>query len=746
MVITKTFSKKIIITTIFLLSLIPLFKSSSEDLKWQNYTSFKEVRHMRFIQDTLFLATSGGILAISDFNEPGKEYINLDGLGTNDITDIIEDASGKKWATGFGRLIRFEESDTKQFLFFNIDDKLIPLYRVMDDGNYLWVGTGIGLVLFSKNIDGGQIQDSYQLFDNLNPSPAVYDIFLKNDSIWIATSNGLAVASKTDLSLLKSPTSWRGFNLGKYPELGMDTTINIVSLDSQIFISTTKGVFRLDIDTLSGDTSFIPISIGTDIVVNNISKIHDTLFVFYDDDFKGGMGFILDSTFYTLSINGLPSAPQIGFKDGSNWWVAVVNGGVYNNASGTFQEYLYTGLPDNDISDITVNKEGIITAGFRVKAAATFENNIWHKYNFWIRGGITNIITDSTDRTWIGTLGNGLWLADNGTLTNYDENNSPLRGNTDNPPTGATYVYIDGLVTDGNYLYAACYRALNNYPVVIADLNNLDNPASWDSIGIVNGLNNAFVVDIDCHNGQLAVATEFDGVYLCNVGDDPFHTNITCQHYVRENSLLISNSTRAVKFAPDGTLWVGTNFGLSRFDNGIDRFIDVNLPPDVSSFVTALEFDGRGNLWVGTKNGLVRFDAVTGNYETFNTLNSGIVANDITNITYDKFSGGLYISTTMGFSFTPSPIGRPTYNVANVKVFPNPFVIKNGNERLSFNIGKKGRVRIFNVAGEQIRDMPLQPWDGKNQKGETVASGVYLFVITDDDGNMGKGKILLIRQ
>ncbi|NOY87992.1 MAG: T9SS type A sorting domain-containing protein, partial [FCB group bacterium] len=88
----------------------------------------------------------------------------------------------------------------------------------------------------------------------------------------------------------------------------------------------------------------------------------------------------------------------------------------------------------------------------------------------------------------------------------------------------------------------------------------------------------------------------------------------------------------------------------------------------------------------------------------------------------------------------------PTYNVAQVKAFPNPFVIENGNEYLSFNVGKKGRVRIFNVAGEQIRDMPLQPWYGKNQKGETVAAGVYLFIITDNDGNMGKGKILLIRK
>ncbi|HWR83414.1 MAG TPA: hypothetical protein VN285_08930, partial [Candidatus Deferrimicrobium sp.] len=137
-----------------------------DDLNWQTLTSFKDVRRMRLIHDTLWVATSGGLLAVVDPASPGRQYTNVDGLGTVDLTDIIEDSGGQKWVTGHGRLIRFTPADSRQFLFQK-DNSLLALNCVTDDGDRLWVGTSIGLVLFSKTSDGGEIVDSYHLFGNL---------------------------------------------------------------------------------------------------------------------------------------------------------------------------------------------------------------------------------------------------------------------------------------------------------------------------------------------------------------------------------------------------------------------------------------------------------------------------------------------------------------------------------------------------------------------------------------------------
>jgi hypothetical protein len=536
-----------------------------------------------------------------------------------------------------------------------------------------------------------------------------------------------------------------GFDISGYGELLTDTIINVARYHSETYIATRRGIHRFEIDV---DTSFVSIPMGDEVTVHNMKVEHDSLFVYYQNSLGGHIGYLLDeTTVANLTATGLPSTPLLGAGDGNSRWVAVSDG-IYNDGgSGAYLEYAYTGIPANDISDITVNSEGMISAGFRVVTFASYYDSVWNEYNIWVRGGSTVLMTDSSDNLWMGTIGNGLWFYDGDTLKNYDENNSTMRGNIDNPPNGETFVIITGLATDGNFLYASCYRALNDYPEEFCDVSEVDNPASWDSIGVSNGLSDIYVASLDLYDGQLAVATEGNGVYICDVGSDPSGDNVACQHLTRENSLLISNSTQTLRYSPDGVLWVGTSFGLSRYDSGIDRFVDVSLPAEVSSNITSLAFDGRGNLWVGTIDGLVTRDAITGELEVYNTLNSGIVSDVVNSVSFDRFTGDVYIATNSGFSYLPSDIGQPVFDVQQVVAFPNPFIITDESDRLSFNFGAGGQVRIFNVAGELIRQTSVNlPWDGKNDKGKEVASGVYVFVITDDEGNVGKGKFLLVRR
>ena len=206
--IKKNMAAKILITILMSGLISSAFNVNVYGLEWVNRTSFKEVRRMRLINDTLFLATSGGILAVGNPNEPGREFLNTDGLGTTDITDIIVDNEDQKWVTGYGRLVKFNYENPVQYLFRDYDNDLLSLYSVVDESDHLWVGTDIGLVLFSKTLFGGQIQDSYTLFGDLNPDPSVLDITVIGDSIWLATSSGLAVADKSNPSLLKAPSSW----------------------------------------------------------------------------------------------------------------------------------------------------------------------------------------------------------------------------------------------------------------------------------------------------------------------------------------------------------------------------------------------------------------------------------------------------------------------------------------------------------------------------------------------------------
>ncbi|MFQ6008253.1 MAG: hypothetical protein ACE5K8_04800 [Candidatus Zixiibacteriota bacterium] len=730
----KDYSKTIRTITITCLILIISGFVHGERPEWETITSFRDVRKMCYLHDTLWVATSGGLLAITDPDSRGRTFDNLDGLGTVDITDIIEDADGQKWVTGFGRLIKFTEQSPKQFLFEK-DNNLLELRRVVDDGDNLWIGTNIGLVLFSKIVDGGQIQDSYGQFGNLNPNPVVNDIVLVDDTIWIATSSGLATADKTNPIQLKSPAAWTVYGIGDYPELGAENIVSVAWFEGAIFVATAKGMFRLD--QSPSDTSFTPLPIGEGQSFFDLKVENDTLFFYYD----GGMGFVKDSLPSSLSTIGLLSAPVTGSGTGAFRWVGLVVGGIYENSSGEFREYPYTGPPGNEVSDITVNKHGLITAGFTTRKAAQYDGETWTVYPYGFGDQTMNVISDSSGNIWIGTWGNGVWYITEDTVVNFDENNSTLRGHK--PWT--SFVIVEGLTTDGRYLFAACLNAINDYPVAIGDLNNLDSPFGWDSLGVEDGLTNELVKSIDCYGRSLAVGTLGGGVFVCHFGDDAFDASRRyCWHYTVDSGL-VSNNIRVVKYSLEGNLWVGTDRGLSRWD--LDRFVEVNPPEGFGPVITALEFDGRGNLWIGSeRTGLARVDGATGEAIVYTSKNSGLVSDVIMNLALHPTNGDLYIATPAGISVLRSGVARFTPSLEEIIAFPNPFVIRSDSDSLRFNFSKSGTVRLFTIAGELVAEFPVNtPWNGRNQKGEKVVSGVYLYILTDTDGNVGRGKVLVIR-
>ncbi len=742
MVQTKAIPFAFLTAVLFIVIAVPVFAAPPDDVEWTTLTSYRDVRHMRVINDTLYMATSGGILAVTETSAPGRKYNNLDGLGTVNITDIMRDTDGATWVTAFGRLVKITGGTFRQYLFFNADNQLFGLLTAVDEDDHLWVGTDIGLVLFSKTIDGGQIQDSYTLFGDLNPSPAVYDILLEGDSIWLATSAGLAVADKSLPLLMKSPANWTVFGAAGYPELGTDTVRRVVSFESEIYLATANGLFRLDRSPADTILTQMPIGQGRDFTDAHIEN--DSLFLFYN----GGMAVLKDGGITSLPTTGLPSSPRTGARLNGVRWTAAVSGGVFYQQTASFVEYPYTGAPGNVVSALAVNAIGDLTAGLTVDSAAQFVDSVWYALPIGVGARSTRVIADPSGNAWVGTFGNGLWLITDSNAVNYDETNSTLIGNSDDPPNGRRYVVIHGLATDGRFIYVACYRAVTGYPIAIGDLERLNDRSAWDSLGAEDGLNDIFVSTLDYHAGHIAVGTQTNGIYDCYLGPDPYdRRDDSCVHFTESNSLLLSDVINIVRFAPTGEIWAGTNFGLSRYDRGIDRFVDVPLPSGFGPDITALEFDGRGNAWIGSpNNGLLRRDVTTGELTHLTNLNSGLVANDISYLFFDTYTGDLYIGTGSGISVYPSAIATPTAAIDSVLAFPNPFVIRSDDDRLSFNYAATGTVTLFTVAGEKVTEFSVNTqWDGRNEAGTMVASGLYLFVLTGDNGDVARGKILVVR-
>jgi len=132
------------------------------------------------------------------------------------------------------------------------------------------------------------------------------------------------------------------------------------------------------------------------------------------------------------------------------------------------------------------------------------------------------------------------------------------------------------------------------------------------------------------------------------------------------------------------------------------------------------------------------------------------------NLSAVNISGGDYevIGVLGGGMILPA---GASVNLEDVKVYPNPYKPNSGSiydnnpivgDGIIFSgLTQKAKVQIFNIAGELVTEFEeedgdgIYVWDTRNKNGDKVASGVYIYFITnpDDKSQKIKGRIVIIR-
>jgi len=164
----------------------------------------------------------------------------------------------------------------------------------------------------------------------------------------------------------------------------------------------------------------------------------------------------------------------------------------------------------------------------------------------------------------------------------------------------------------------------------------------------------------------------------------------------------------------DGSIWMGTyTQGLRRLDVRTGEIVAYKYDPKVSGSLSnnqvhALSVDHTGTLWVGTQNGLDRFDRDAGKFTTFGERD-GLPNNAVEGILEDA-AGNLWLSTSSGLSkFDP-----------RTRTFKNYFADDGlaGNEFNDFSVYFKspsGEMFFGGVNGvtafypEKVVDRPFVP-------------------------------------
>ena len=522
-----------------------------------------------------------------------EEYQNS--ISHNGITDITEDKYGNIWVNTVSGVNKINKKTEKISNYTEINGKIkedSTTEIIVTKDNNILVGTYEGLNIYNAKEDRFDI--ILEQKDGILSS-CIYSIDEDiNGNIWIGTELGLNKLSK-DFKVLETYTS-------------ESEIYNIFCDDENGFVwagSDSSGLLKIDTKTKE--------------VKQYINNIED--------------------------LNSLP-ANQVGaiIRDSKgNLWVGTTNGlARYNEKNDSFDVYknkVYdkNSLVYNDVRSIIEDREGVLWVG-TYSGISIFDTESSIKYyNAGLDDGyllsenmVHGIYEDDEGYLWIGSRTKGVNIIDRENNTSKSinmENNNVIQSNSINDITGyKDFIFV---ATDAGVL----------------KINKKEN--TIQNYNLEDGLIGENVKDIFvCDKNYLWIGST-NGLNLLDIENDKI---IDMTDYVDEGSYV-----RYVYQGQDGSYYIGflRDGGLGIIEpNSKETKYYKNIPNDKTSIssnrIRYINEDSKGNIWIGTSYGLNKYDPKTKVFKRY-TTSDGIANNTIYGVLVDD-NDNIWVSTNKGIS------------------------------------------------------------------------------------------------
>ena len=605
MVIKRNFKKLITTTLVGITVLTPINKLSyaqSKNLIFNNINIEQGISQSTIeaiFQDSegyIWLGTNDGLNRYNGYEFKiynYEEYQNS--ISHNGITDITEDKYGNIWVNTVSGVNKINKKTEKISNYTEINGKIkedSTTEIIVTKDNNILVGTYEGLNIYNAKEDRFDV--ILEQKDGILSS-CIYSIDEDiNGNIWIGTELGLNKLSK-DFKVLETYTS-------------ESEIYNIFCDDENGFVwagSDSSGLLKIDKNTKE--------------VTQYINDIEDE--------------------------NSIP-ANQVGviIRDSKgNLWVGTTNGlARYNEKNDKFDVYknkVYdkNSLVYNDVRSIIEDREGVLWVG-TYSGISIFDTESSIKYyNAGLDDGyllsenmVHGIYEDDEGYLWVGSRTKGVNIIDRENNTSKSinmENNNVIQSNSINDITGyKDFIFV---ATDAGVL----------------KINKKEN--TIQNYNLEDGLIGENVKDIFvCDKNYLWIGST-NGLNLLDIENDKI---IDMTDYVDEGSYV-----RYVYQGQDGSYYIGflRDGGLGIIEpNSKETKYYKNIPNDKTSIssnrVRYINEDSKGNIWIGTSYGLNKYDPKTKVFKRY-TTSDGIANNTIYGVLVDD-NDNIWVSTNKGIS------------------------------------------------------------------------------------------------
>lgn len=728
-----------------------------------NFSFYSEMKHAKrglLTDKGIWAATEGGIFF---WNSADSSYLKLtktDGLNGTLVNALAVDKNDRLWMGSINGKIDVYDPSTGVidhiFDIFNSNKNLKMINKLFVNGDSIFVASEFGLsIIDAKTYD---FLDSFVKFGSMTSNTSVQYV-MAEDILYLATTSGLA-KQKPNATNLSAPESWEIYD--RNHGLPSKDVHKIARYKGDLIVSTDLGFAKWNGSVWE---KFLP-ELGQldvkDFLIDG-EKIY-ILRRYFNNNHEVNEYYFYSGSNLSLPVKGIPVCNEFISVQNDSIYFAT-NNGVLIFAGGE-KNYLFPEGPfANLFSDIAVDSKGRlgVASGTDVTGVGLYilENDTWNNfsvnsYSKLKTNSIYKLFIDNNDVMYFGSWGNGIFIFENDSLIGtYNAANSPLVGINDDP----NYLVIADMEKDskGN-LWILNYESADRHT-----LSCLTPDSSWHHF---RNYSNPYLSPysellIDQYDTKYFVPRDRQGIYYFNEHGTLDDTDDDSYGYISSASGLIDKEVSKLVLDNRGDIWVGTDLGVNIISNNhtvasgySPQFRIISIFGLRQQTVTALAVDPINRKWIGTNEGLLLVSPDGSKLiQSFTESNSVLPTNEIQSLAIDQNTGKVYVGTQLGLLSFETVAKEPVTSFNDIFVYPSPFVIRDGSEVVTFDgLVKDAELKILNIRGELIREYTspggrIAYWDGRDDNGDLVSSGVYILVASGEDGEkVTTQKIAVIRK
>lgn len=719
---------------------------------WKNFSSLNKITAAVVSQNGIWAGSDGGAFYF-DFNDSSYQtFTKTEGINGSPITAVAKDSSGNIWFGSQNGKIDVYNPITKVFKnifeIYNSERTEKRINSLSIYGDTAFVSTSFGLSLVSTKTFG--FFDTYIKFGNFASNSEVNYSFKKNNVIYAATNSGIAV-QKVGTTNLIAPESWDNYTVSD--GLSSNTIFKIQDYHDTIYVSTPKGFSIFISNRWQKILPAFSENVITDFTVSGESIYFLTSAKVYIDNNNSVSPLFTPQNSTVSTICGVQNGKVIV---GSTTGVALFDGTreVTISPNGPSENKFLNMAVDQKSNLWVATGQDVGGVGF-----FKFDGSMWKTFNMTSYPLLSNAFhttsVGSDNCIYFASWGRGFAKVKNdSTIISFSVHNSPLIGTLAHPD----FLVIADMKTDSkNNLWILNHDAADKKVLSV-----LTTDSTWYLF------TNIPDPDIDQYR-KLAI-DQYDTKWFTTS-----NPNKSGLYYFNENSTLASstddrtgyvsglnsNSVSSLAIDKRGELWVGTSSGVNVISNPNAILTSSALSLKITSVfslrqqsITCLAVDAINRKWVGTNQGLILTSTDgTSLLETFNSKNSPLLSDQIKSLTIDEKNGIVYAAVEGGLTSFYTTALTPNTTFSTIETSPSPFLIGKTSSLLTIDgLIKDSEIKILTISGNLIREFSspggkIAFWDGRNDEGKFVNSGIYLIVAYDKEGNsVATGKVAIVRQ